>query len=88
MTIKTVGVFTLDDADVLSGPGDYMTEQGDKLLDRMLAGEDTVFNMTAHLSPDVRTALLGRLQTDYAGWLGMKQTEAWCKTTPRRARAR
>ena len=75
----TVGKFTLDDADVLSGPGDYMTEQGDKLLDRMLAGEDTVFNMTAHLSPDVRTALLVRLQTDYAGWLGMKQTEAWLK---------
>jgi hypothetical protein len=84
----TVGHFTLDDADVLSGPGDYMTEQGSALADRIVAGEDTVFNMTAHLSPDVRTALLVRLQTDYAGWLGMKQTKTWFKTTPRRARAR
>ena len=52
---------------------------GGGLLDRVLAGEDTIFNMTNDQSPDIETAILVRLQTDYAGWLGLKQAEEWLK---------
>lgn len=76
MAKKTVGQFTIE-GDTLSGPKQYMEEQGDAKLALILKGEDTIFNMTAHLSPDVETAVLVRLQTDYAGWLGMKQAEGW-----------
>ena len=78
MALKTVGRFTLEDS-VLSGPRDYIEAQGNALLDKILAGEETIFNMTAHQSPDVETAILVRLQTDYAGWLGLKQAEGWLK---------
>ena len=78
MTVKVVGRFTYEDG-ILCGPRDYMEEQGNALLDTILAGEDTVFNMTADQSPDLETAILVRLQTDYAGWLGLKQAEGWLK---------
>ena len=78
MASKVVGDFTLEDG-ILSGPRDYMEEQGDTLVDRILAEEDTIFNMTNHQSPDIETAILVRLQTDYAGWLGLKQAEGWLK---------
>ena len=69
---KTVKRFTITDG-VLSGPAEYMREQGDAKLARILAGNDTVFNMTAQFSPDMETAILVALQTDFAGWLGMRQ---------------
>jgi hypothetical protein len=75
---KTIGSFTLADG-ILSGPQDYMIERGNALTDRILAGEDTIYNLTASQSPDVETAVLVRLQTDYAGWLGLKQAESWLK---------
>jgi hypothetical protein len=78
MPIKICGRFTLEDG-ILCGPRDYMEEQGNALLDRILAGEDTIFNMTSNQSPDIETAILVRLQTDYAGWLGLKQAERWLK---------
>lgn len=52
-----------------------MLAQGNALLNKILAGEDTVFNMTADQSPDIETAILVRLQTDFAAWLGFKQAE-------------
>jgi len=73
---KTVGKFSLTDG-VLSGPYEYMVERGNALVDRMLAGEDQIFNLTESQSPDVETAILVRLQTDYAGWVGLKQAERW-----------
>ena len=73
-----IGSFTLHDG-VLSGPQDYMVEQGNALVDKILAGEGTIFNLTASQSPDVETAILVRLQTDYAGWLGLKQAAGWLK---------
>ncbi len=79
MTLKVIGRFTLEDG-ILCGPRDYMEEQGNALLDKILVGEDTVFNMTADQSPDIETAILVRLQTDYAGWLGLKQAEGWLKS--------
>ncbi len=78
MPIKMCGRFTLEDG-MLCGPRDYLEEQGNAPLDSILAGEDTIFNMTSDQSPDVETAILVRLQTDYAGWAGLKQTEGWLK---------
>ncbi len=75
---QTVGSFTLADG-ILSGPQDYMLEQGNALVDKILAGEDPIYNLTASQSPNVETAVLVRLQTDYAGWLGFKQAEGWLK---------
>lgn len=74
----TVGKFEIENG-VLSGPAQYMAEQGNAKLDAIMAGNDTVFNMTAHLSPSVEIAVLVALQTDYAGWVGMKQAELWLK---------
>ena len=78
MALKVIGHFTLEDG-ILCGPRDYMEEQGNALLDKILAGDDPIFNMTKDQSPDVETAILVRLQTDYAGWLGLKQAEGWLK---------
>jgi hypothetical protein len=78
MAFIVVGQFTYEDG-ILLGPRDYMLEQGNALLDKILAGEDTIFNLTEDESPDVETAILVRLQTDYAGWLGLKQAEGWLK---------
>ncbi len=69
---KTVGRFYIEDG-ALYGPALYMQEQGDAKLAGILAGTDTVFNMTAHYSPDLETAILVALQTDYAGWAGARQ---------------
>ncbi len=76
--IATAGRFTIDD-DSITGPGDYMQEQGNAKLDHILAGNDTAFNMTCHLSPSIEIAICVALQTDYAGWLGFRQMEGWCK---------
>jgi len=78
VAVKVVGHFTLEEG-ILCGPKDYMEAQGNALLDKMLAGEDTIFNLTQDQSPDIETAILVRLQTDYAGWLGLKQAEGWLK---------
>ena len=78
MAAKMVGQFTYEDG-ILCGPKQYVEEKGNALLDKILAGEDTIFNMTKAHSPDVETAILVRLQTDYAGWLGLKQAESWLK---------
>lgn len=67
--VKTVGRFTIE-GETVTGPAQYMKEQGNAKLERICAGRDQVFNMSAHLSPDVETAILVHLQTDYAGWKG------------------
>ena len=69
---KTVGKFHIIDG-TLYGPAAYMREQGNAKLDNILAGTDAAFNICAGFSPDAETAILVALQTDYAGWLGMKQ---------------
>lgn len=73
----TVGRFSLDENNTLTGPAEYMAEQGNAKVDKILRGDDLVFNMTSHLSPDVRTAVLVSLQTDFAGWLGQRQVQNW-----------
>jgi hypothetical protein len=71
----TVGKFTYDGQSV-AGPAQYMNEKGNDLITKITSGNDTIFNMTCHMSPNLETAVLVRLQTDYAGWLGMQQTFA------------
>ena len=78
---KTVGRFSLE-GDQLTGPAQYLQEQGDALVRRITAGQDEVFNMTAHLSPDIETAILVRLQTDFAGWRGLRITLASLEAAP------
>ena len=68
----TVCRFSLEDG-ILTGPAEFMAEQGNELVDKIAAGDDPVFNMTCHLSPNVELAVLVRLQTAFAGWLGQRQ---------------
>jgi len=78
MPTKTVGKFSFDeDTQEVAGPASYMAEKYDAEIAGILAGNDAVFNMTANLSPDPITAILVHLQTDYAGYVGMKQVEGW-----------
>lgn len=70
---QTVGEFTYDEAaSTVSGPAAYMEEQGNAKLAAITAGTDAVFNMSAGYSPDIVTAILVALQTDYAGWHGLR----------------
>ncbi len=73
-----IGKFSLD-GNELNGPGTYMEERGFALIDRIEAGLDNVFNLTCHLSPSVEVAVLVRLQTDYAAWLGERELLARLK---------
>lgn len=69
---KEVGQFSIEDG-TFSGPAEYMREQGNAKLDGILAGTDTAFNLCAGFSPDTETAILVAMQTDYAGWIGMRE---------------
>ena len=71
--VAEAGRFTINELDVLNGPKEYMEQQGNALVDKILAGEDQIFDMTSHLSPTIQLAICVRLQTDFAGWLGMQQ---------------
>jgi hypothetical protein len=73
-TTKKVGRFEFDPkSGTLSGPAEYMKERGNALIDAIQGGTDNIFNMTASFSPDPVTAIMVRLQTDFAGWLGSRQ---------------
>ncbi len=72
MATITVGKFTIE-GNELNGPGGYMEERGIALLDRIEAGQDQTFNLTAHHSPSVEMAVLVRMQADYTAWLGQQQ---------------
>lgn len=66
-----VGAFTYENG-VLTGPVEYMAERGNARLDRILSGQDAVFNFGCTRAPSVEQAILVSLQTDYAGWKGMR----------------
>lgn len=68
---KTVGEFSIT-AGVVSGPAEYMREQGNAKLRSIESGADVVFNTGIMLSPDIETAVLVSLQTNYAGWKGAR----------------
>ena len=78
MAVLTCGRFTFDqDSQTLEGPGEYMTEKGNALVDSILGGNDVMFNMTCSMSPSPEMAVMVRLQTDYAGWVGNRQVQNW-----------
>lgn len=76
MAKKTAGRFEIENG-VLSGPGKYMTEQGNAKLDSILAGQDVAFNTMMQFQPDIEMLILVAMQTDYAGYIGMKQVQGW-----------
>lgn len=78
---KTVGVFTYQKG-TISGPKEYMEQKGNALISKIEDGRDPVFNITADQSPDLITAILVRLQTDYAGWIGVKRLIDSLKISP------
>jgi len=78
---KTAGRFTIENG-VLEGPGNYMTEKGNAKLDSILSGNDASFNTMVQFGGqrDIEMLVLVALQTDYAGWVGMKQVQGWFGT--------
>lgn len=73
-----VGAFKYDpEAKSLAGPADYMRERGDAKLEEILAGKSAVvnagFSVAAEGKHATETLVLVALQTDYAGWLGLKR---------------
>jgi len=70
-----VGAFTYE-AGKVSGPSEYMNEQGSAKLEEIQSGKSAVFNFgcTRCKGTEVELArlVLVTLQTDYAGWRGMK----------------
>ena len=69
-----VGQFTYDtETGTLAGPAEYMKEKGHDKLEEILSGKSAVANFGMLKSPNPYVAVLVALQTDYAGWKGMRQ---------------
>jgi len=70
----TVGAFTFDPADSsVSGPADYIRSDDYRACVRSIEnGTNHTFRAAVEHSPDVVTALLVTIQTNYAGWHGMQ----------------
>ena len=69
----SVGAFTMDsETGTVTGPVEYMNDQGSARLARIASGNDVVFNMGCTRSPNVFVAILVSLQTDFAGWKGTR----------------
>jgi hypothetical protein len=68
-----VGAFVYENGSI-SGPADYMREQGFSRIKLIEGGFDHVFNygVSSGESPSVEVAMLVSLQTDYAGWKGLR----------------
>lgn len=76
-TTKTVGKFTFDHATgSVEGPADYMADRGFARIASIEAGDDPVFNMNPNSAYDPALGMMVSLQTDYAGWNGMRQFNA------------
>lgn len=74
MAAITVGRFSYDaESGTLTGPVEYLKEQGDALLARIKAGNSVVYNTGISLGHDPVKTILVALQTDFAGWLGNRQ---------------
>lgn len=58
---------------VVSGPAEYMRERGSAKLDDIEAGNSHVVNYgLMHSKGSVEQLVLVALQTDYAGWRGLR----------------
>jgi hypothetical protein len=67
-----VGQFSYENG-VLSGPEAYMTERWEMLKAKIFDGKSALFEQAVERSPNIETALLVTVQTDYAGWLGTRE---------------
>lgn len=69
-----IGEFEYRDGAVY-GPKVYMLEQGKTKLDSIMSGQAAGFNAMLAARPDISPVqmVLVALQTDYAGWIGMRQ---------------
>lgn len=78
MAVTTVGRFTFDDeTNEVSGPAEYMkSEQYKRLIAEIEGGRNHTFRAAIEYSPTFEVALLVTIQTDYAGWHGMKAFNA------------
>ena len=73
MAKLTIGRFTLDtETFAIEGPADYMAARYRAKIADIEAGRCSAFNAGCTLSPTKGHALLVSLQTDYAGWHGMR----------------
>ncbi|MBW2168852.1 MAG: hypothetical protein JRG69_06270 [Deltaproteobacteria bacterium] len=73
----TCGAFSYNTTtNEVAGPAAYMAERGSARLERIMSGNDVVFNMGCTRSPSVEMAVLVSLQTDFAGWKGTRQSLA------------
>lgn len=74
-----IGEFVYDaESNTLTGPAEYMREQGNKFVEDALAGRSAVLNyaLTNGGGSDPVRALLVALQTNYAGWKGTRDLVA------------
>lgn len=71
---QSVGAFRFVDGSV-EGPAEFMAEAGERLLARAEAGQSAVVNYAVDSGVPPVKAILVALQTEYAGWLGMKRFE-------------
>lgn len=70
----TVGRFTYNPATgQITGPADYMRDHGLDRIDRIERGADPAFGRIAEHAPDIATAILLTLQTDYAAYRGANE---------------
>jgi hypothetical protein len=74
----TVGEFTYNAAENgITGPAEYLDQQGAALVEQILDGNHAGFNACVQAgqfsSADPIRGLLAYLQIDYAGWKGARQ---------------
>lgn len=74
-TIIEVGRFTYDtETSVITGPAAYMQSvEYRRCIAKIEDGTSVVFNAGMEHSPNLETALLVTIQTDFAAWHGYQQ---------------
>lgn len=72
-----IGEFIYADG-VVTGPREYMLERGNARIEQILEGACPVFNAGVRFSAETGTVtlVLTSLQTDYAGWKGLRSLVA------------
>lgn len=78
MATTEVGAFTFDSADSsISGPAEYVrSAEYRACIASIENGTNPTFRAGMEHSPSVEVALLVAVQTDYAGWHGMRTFNA------------
>lgn len=73
-TVTTVGAFTFDSAtSEVTGPAEYIrSAEYRRCVASIEGGTSHCFRAAMEHSPNLETALLVTIQTDYAGWRGLQ----------------